>query len=330
VIVGWRRRLVSALILSLVALPAAGARAAPLTVRLDYAAASSCPDAADFAAVVIARLAYDPFVESAPEQVVVRLAARDGAVAGRIEWRDPTGRWAGEQSFPPVSTDCPRLVRAMGFAVAVQIQLLASAAALADPPIVDAGPPPAPRTTDPARPIEVGAAAGPSPAPVPRPALAIGAGPSVGVGMSSAPVMMGRLFGVVAWRRLSVEVAAIGTLPTTTRRQDGAGFAQQHLMGSVAACAVAARWGGCILVNGGEVRMAGEDIDRPTSASVLILQAGARAVVRQRLGDRAFLSAHADGLLNLTRWTGRLDQVAVWTAPRLAAVVGIDACLQFP
>jgi hypothetical protein len=36
------------------------------------------------------------------------------------------------------------------------------------------------------------------------------------------------------------------------------------------------------------------------------------------------VDAHADGLANVIRWTGSLDQVPVWTAPRIAAVVGID------
>jgi hypothetical protein len=76
--------------------------------------------------------------------------------------------------------------------------------------------------------------------------------------------------------------------------------------------------------------MTGEDIDRPASATVPIVQTGLRAGGIQPLGGRAFLSAHADGLVNLTRWTGRLDQLPVWTAPRFAAALGLDASVQFP
>ena len=43
-------------------------------------------------------------------------------------------------------------------------------------------------------------------------------------------------------------------------------------------------------------------------------------VNRQGLGRRAFVSAHVDGLVNLTRWTATLDQVQVWTAPRAAGI----------
>ena len=76
--------------------------------------------------------------------------------------------------------------------------------------------------------------------------------------------------------------------------------------------------------------MVGEDIDRPTSAVVPVVEAGARVAVIQRLGQRAFLDAHADGLAILTRWTGSLDQVPVWTAPRFAAAIGVDTGVRFP
>lgn len=333
----------SAVLLSLLALSGREARAAPLTVRLEYAAGPGCPDAIDFKAVVIARLGYDPFSESAPERVLVRIEPRAAAIDGRIEWRDASGKWAGEQAFPSVSTDCPRLVRAMGFALAVQIQFLARAAAAPDanvvapaetgsaaqgpavaaPPIATMPPPEAPT-------IPRAADTAPAPASGSGPVFAVGAGPSVGVGMSSTPTMLARLLGVLAWPHASVELAAVVSLPATIRRADGAGFTQQHLLGSTAACAIVTRWNGCLVANAGAVRMAGDNVDRPTSATVLIVQVGVRAGITQRLGRRTFLAAHADGLANLTRWTGSLDQVPVWTAPRFAATLGVDAGVQFP
>jgi hypothetical protein len=42
------------------------------------------------------------------------------------------------------------------------------------------------------------------------------------------------------------------------------------------------------------------------------------------------VGAHADGLAALTRWRGTLDNLPVWTAPRLAAVLGVDAVVRFP
>src|SRR5204863_4548408 len=179
---------VGAVLLSLLAAPGREARAAPLSVRLDYAAGPGCPDAADFKAVVIARLGYDPFVGTAPEQVLVRIAPRDRAIDGRIEWRDAHGQWAGEQTFPSVSTDCSHVVRAMGFALAVQIQLLAKAtaaprastAAPADtgappesPPDTVAKQPLAPTPSN-EPPVASVAAVGPSTTRAPRPTPPIG------------------------------------------------------------------------------------------------------------------------------------------------------------
>ena len=345
----WPRVWAGAVLLSLLASSGGEARAAPLTVRLEYVAGPGCPDAADFKAVVIARLGYDPFLEDAPERVLVRIEPRAAAIDGRIEWRDASGKWAGEQAFPSVTTDCPRLVRAMGLALAIQIQLLAKADAAPDPKAA-----PAETGTQPEAPSVRSVAAPPvatvpspeaptlpraaeavrSPTGGPGPVFALGAGPSVGLGMSSAPILLARLFGTLAWQHVSVELAAVVSLPATTRRADGDGFTQQHLLGSTAACATATRatatrWNGCLVANAGAVRMAGE-IDRPASATVLVVQVGVRAGITQGLGRRAFLAAHADGLANLTRWTGSLDQVPVWTAPRFAAALGVDGGVRFP
>jgi hypothetical protein len=142
--------------------------------------------------------------------------------------------------------------------------------------------------------------------------------------MSSSPVLLGRLLGSLAWQHVAIELAAEASLPVTTRRSYGAGIAQQHLLASAAACAVLTRWRACLLANAGEVRMTGEDIDRPTSAVAPLLQAGARVGIVQLLGRGFFVDAHADGLVNVIRWTGTLDEVPVWTAPRTAAVVGVD------
>jgi hypothetical protein len=142
--------------------------------------------------------------------------------------------------------------------------------------------------------------------------------------MSSSPIVLGRVLGSLVWQHVSIELAAEAGLPTTTRRADGAGVSQQHLLASVAACAVLRPCRTCLLAKAGEVRMSGEDIDLPTSAVVPLVQAGVRIGIVQPLGRHLFLDAHADGLANVTRWTPTLDQIPVWTAPRLAAVVGID------
>jgi len=317
---------------------ASAAHATRLTVALQYASSAGCPDAAEFKALVIARLGYDPFLEGAPEQVLVSIQQRGSAIDGRIEWRDSTGRWTGDQSFPSVSTDCPRLVRAMGFALAVQIQLLAkadtaAAAKVETPPAAAearsvAPPPSAPPPASESPTVVATPDVPPSSSHAP-PVLAVGAGPSIGLGLSSGPVLLGRLFGALAWQRFSIELAAMASLPATTRRAGGDGFSQQHLLGGAAACAGVTRWSGCLLANAGAVRMVGQ-IDQPTSATVAIVEVGVRAGFVQSLGRYVSLAAHADGLVNLTRWAATLDQIPVWTAPRFAAALGVDARVHFP
>jgi hypothetical protein len=295
-------------------------------------------------------LGYDPFSQAAPDHVSVRITPGVGAIDGHIEWRDSTGRWAGDQTLPVATKDCRHLVRVLAAALAVQIQLLATArepsAGTGAPR--STGPPPAPEPSTPQsvpRPVppttlvrssspEPPAAtvetkpSPPSSAPGQDPVLAMGAGTSVGFGMSSSPVLLGRVLGSLAWQHLSVELAAEASLPTTTRRADGAGFSQQHFLASAAACAGQTRWRACLLASAGEVRMTGQDIDLPTSAVVPLVEAGVRVGFVQLLGRGFFVDVHADGLANVIRWTGTLDQIPVWTAPRFAAVLGINLGLE--
>ena len=169
----------------------------------------------------------------------------------------------------------------------------------------------------------------PSP-PAPRPAFSVGVGSAVGFGISSSPVLLGRVLGGVAWSRLSIELAVEVSARSVTRREDGAGFSQKHLLLAAAGCAGGAPWSACVVAKGGEVWMDGRDIDRPASATAHVFEAGLRLGAVRHLAKRVFLTAHVDGLAALSRWTARLDEVPVWTAPRFAATVGVDAGVRFP
>lgn len=319
-----------------------GAKVTPFAVRVDYRAVGGCPEVGDFKAVVIGRLGYDPFDDQAPERVIIQIKPGGASLDGRLEWRDAHGSWTGEQTFPSATSDCSRLVRAMGFALSVQIQLLASMRRPPDDdaaPAADTGAVPAAPRAPPALPGPVAAPAAPAGVPVLREApaaprerssvaFAAGASTALAGGLSSLPVPTGGVFGEMAWRRLSFRLGAAAGLPATTRRADGAGVEQQALLLSAAGCARRGRWKLCLLGNVGESRMTGVDIDLPTSAVVPIVEAGARVGVVQPLGSRWFLDAHADGLAIVSRWTAELDQVPVWTAPRFTLALGLDAGLR--
>jgi len=327
----------------------APAWAAPYAVKLDYQAGPDCPGVDQFAAGVQSRLGYDPFSESASEKVLVLITSHGDVLNGRVEWRDRHGDWAGEQGFPGGGTDCRRLVHAMGFALAVQIQILAATRLELDDGALPLPSPPA-RTPAPveAPPSAVASTVPPPPPPVAAPSVAapsvtaspatagsgplfaVGAGGGAALGMSSVPTWSGRVFGSMGWTHLSVELAAALSVPDTTRRADGAGYTQQFLFLAAAGCAALVRWSACLLSNVGQVRLNGEDIDRPTSANVPLFEVGLRAGTRQPLGRHVFWQAHLDGLANLNRWTATLDRVAVWTAPRFVASLGVEAGVWIP
>ena len=314
-----------------------------LFVALDYRAVPDCPDASEFKGIVSGRLGYVPFRESAPERVLVQIAARAPAFEGRIEWRDAEGRWAGDRTFPSRSNDCRGLARAMAFALALQIQLSARAGA---PPVADvppaedteaadvAVPPPSPpaitspSNEEPAVPPSTEAAK--APARHPRAVLAIGAGASVGFGVSSSPVPFGRLFGNLAWPHWSLELAAEVGWPSTVRREDGAGFSQQVLLLGIAGCASIAPGSACLLAKAGAIHIEGQDIDDPASPSGPLVQTGLRLAVMQPLGRRFYLTAQAEGLLVVTRWQVTLDRNLVWTSPRFVGNIGFDIGVRFP
>ncbi len=355
-------------------LPAEQAHAESFRVSLEYSAASGCPDDATFKGMIKGEIGHDPFREDASEHVLVRMVRRGGAVDGRIEWRDSSRKWVGDQVFQPVSSDCGRVARAAAFALALQIQLLEQRRGLPNPSAatatdmdthaveslapksgVDARPatnrPASTEQREPPRDLAPSRTSSPSAEPSPsnppaaqapssaadittplapgaRPVFAVGVGSSVGFGMASSQVLLGCVFGSVDWRYVSLEVAVEADLPSTTRRSDGAGFEQQRLGAGAATCMTLTRWRACVVANLGEVRLVGE-IDRPASASVPLAEVGARIGVLQRLGERFFAAIRADGLTNLSRWTARLDQIPVWTAPRFSAALGVDAGMRF-
>src|SRR3954466_327847 len=148
-----------------------------LNVDLEYEGLAKCPDAAEFKNIVARRLGYDPFRSGARDRVLVFITPREPTIAGRIEWRDHDGKWTGDHTFPSRSNDCGELVRAMGFALALQIDLLAAARSAESP--TEAAPhrhdepapspvttPPTPPTAPTTPPVTVNPVVSPRPPPV--------------------------------------------------------------------------------------------------------------------------------------------------------------------
>lgn len=321
------------------------ADAGPFAVALEYASVPGCPDVGEFKAIVLDRLGYDPFLVGAPDRVIVDIVSRGSAFEGRIERRNAEGKWAGDRTFPSRSEDCGELGRAMAFALALQIQFSTRAGAsqgtgkAATPTEPDkttepvASAPPASVAVKPESTVQKDTAAltktTTSRGRQARPTLSVGAGALGGFGLSSTTVPFGRGFGSVAWQHTSLELAAEVAWPTTTRREDGAGFSQQQFLAGVAGCGILQAWSACLVAKTGGMRVVGKDVDRPRSSTGPILETGLRVAVQLGLGRYLYLAARADGLVNVTSWRVTLDQNLVWTSPRFAATVGLDFGVRF-
>jgi hypothetical protein len=309
-----------------------------LDVSLEYSVLPGCPDADTFRNIVNKRLGYDPFSEHAAGRVQVVVSAGESGLEGRVVWRDSVGNWAGDRVFPSRSEDCKDLIRAMGFALAVQIQLLA----------VAGGPNPG---EEEGKANELGREGKPPPnsfVPLPNanppllpdasrrtgasdsaPSFLLVGGGSLGFGLASGVVPMARLAAGVAWTHLQLELGGEFGLPATNHRADGSGYSEQLMLASAAGCGTYEPFGVCLLTKVGAVRVRGKGVDLPASASGPVVELGLRGAARLHVGPRMYFSANAEGLFSLVRWTVTLDDASVWSAPRFAAVLGLDFGLLF-
>jgi hypothetical protein len=163
-----------------------------ILVSLDYQsdpALPACPDAADFRREIARQLGHDPFRDSAPRRMVVRLYATGARMGGRVEWRDASDQWEGERTFSSRSESCAEMARAMALATAIQIQLLASIdeGSPAKPP-AESKPPTA---TTPTAPVAVTGEGEAPPVPAPRePHIAVEAGVGVIQDLGDGPAFV--------------------------------------------------------------------------------------------------------------------------------------------
>jgi hypothetical protein len=324
------------------------AYAAPeLLVNLEYdidPALHGCPSAEDFRNIVGQQLGYDPYRADATLRVEIRAQAAERGIEGTIDWNDPTQKRVGERRFSSRNRDCHELMVAMGFVVAVQIQLLATdrTAGPASAPQAANATTPAPAAsraeTEPvaSRPAPPGQPEAPPPIEIPSSALGstpwsaiAGLGPAAGFGLGPNLIAQGRIFFGLEYGVASIEIGAEASLPITTRQTDGVGFRENLILGTVAACGHYRFASACALGKFGQIRVSGLGVDVPSSPTGFIAQAGPRVVATLGLGEQLLLLGHADALFLLTPWTVELNHTAIWTMPRFGAVLGVDLAVRF-
>lgn len=187
----------AALALALV-LGARSTRAGEFIVSLDYQtdpALVGCPSAADFRKAIVRQLGHDPFRESAPRRMLVRLDSTGSRMGGRVEWRDASDQWEGERTFSSRNESCAEMARAMALATAIQIDLLAiPGQAQPEKPAAESKSPPVkirdskPAVVLPAQPI---VAETPAPAPPPKePRIAVDVGMGAIHDFGDAPIFV--------------------------------------------------------------------------------------------------------------------------------------------
>jgi len=332
--------------------------APPFYVGIRYETnGEACWDAAEFTRNVARSVGYDPF--RVASDMIVDVSVRDvaGSLEGRLSWSDARGARIGERRFVAKDRDCPKLLREMSFAVALQIDLLRPDPLEPQPaPSSEArAPDPAPATTAtaPTKPAETSASTravsderrpappvparrsteAPDPQATPRRASAfrfsLGVGPALAWRLSPGMTGQGRLFASARRGDYSLELAAEAMLPVDEQLEDGAGFRQSLAGGSAVFCAHGGAFGACVLAKLSRLSVTGFDLDRPSSPSAVVGQAGARLTAMWELSERWFLSPHIDALALLTPRDVRVNGVSVWEMPSVAMTAGVGAGVHF-
>ena len=327
------RRLLPALA---VALGSSVARAEPeLYVELHYQpdAGLDCPSEAAFKVTVSDQLGYDPFRLDAEQKVVARTRPSERGLRGVIEWYDASGNPRGERELGSESSDCAALARAMAFAVAVQIQLLAQEAennavvseqpsdgdssetiGASSPPVPAPSPPSDAPRSSPLRPSQSRA---------PRHFL-LGVGPTLAFGLAPRTVVEGRAFGGLRRGGLGIELGIEASLPSRHETEDGNGFEQRVLVGSLAGCGFFAKLSGCLVSKVGRLHVRGFGVDVPNSDAGTLLQLGPRLALIEGFGESWFGALRVEALVSLVTWEVTLNQAEVWKTPLFSLSVGGD------
>jgi len=318
-----------------------------LSVVLGYevdAGLRGCPTEAELHRAVSDQLGYDPFRSKAAHRVVASVQGSERGIDGQIVWTDEAGSKEGERRLGSANRDCASFMRGMTFAIAVQIQLLNATAPretetrgtttpVATPS--DAGavaPPDAEAATTAAVSATTGTTRLPSPPSSAASDLVftLGLGPTLLFGAAPSMALGGRVFVDLRWSALSIEGGGEGILPVTFEQADRTGFRLRTVDATLALCGHVGRWAACAVGSLGPLRVEGFGVDEARSPSSVLAKAGLRLILEQPLSRRFAVRLRADGLGTLTPATVYLNDVSVWTTPRLALGLGTDLAVRFP
>jgi len=310
--------------------PALAETPSNLQVALEYRvdpALRSCPTLQELSDSVAKQLGYQPFDESAPQRLSVKIVRPLDHVEARIQWLGGQSGNSGERRLQSASGDCTELSQSLSFAVAVQIQLHASEAsapAAAQP--ADAG---QTKAATPAANQPRGASA---PAVADKPPLArrrgravlVGVGGLTTYGLAPGVNFGGRLFGAITedWWTLALGVHAV--LPGRFRQPDGTGFSAHQLGLALAPCLRFSALGACAVGSLSILRVRGEGVDRVGTPSSVVGGVGARAQLFWPELERMGILVEGDALVVLTPRDVLLNGARVWSTAPVVVTVALD------
>lgn len=316
------------------------ARAAPRTlVALEYDVAPTigCSDIDEFRSNVNRQLGYDPFRPSADRRVAVQIARTENGFTGLIKWSDADGRWVGDRRLSSRRSECNEIAANVAFAVAVQIQLLATLEPEKVEPSTPETAPATPSATTPTSDTNATSVKRPEAADTSAAAprrrsvfrFSSGVGASLGLGIAPDVTGLGRIFasGRIDW--FSLELSADAALPVTQDESKGSAFKLNRFAAGAAACGHVQAFAGCLTGTFGRLQAVGYGVDQPASPTGLFSQIGARIAATQDLGNGFFVSARGDGLVMLSPWAVTLNHTLVWTTPRIGGMIGLDFGVYF-
>jgi hypothetical protein len=163
----------------------------------------------------------------------------------------------------------------------------------------------------------------------PRWFLSIGLGSSIALRTAPKAVAEGSFFFAAQRGRLAFEIGGEASLASTKHEDFGGGFRHRLVLSTAAACGLQKSLAVCVVGKLGQVHVRGTAVDKPATSNGLVAQVGPRLAYSLGLSSRIALRGRIDALYLLTPWTVELNQLDVWKMPRLSAVTGIDLEFRF-
>lgn len=273
------------------------------------------------------RLGYDPVDETAGERLrvqVFRASPKENSVYLELSAPDGSISWQRlYDRFP--ANDCNKLVDSVTLGLQVAFNM-----AQRSP-----GPEPAPSAPEPCPPSRPCPPCAPCPS-VPQPEegteeVSLSASIGAEVLFGPLPAVTGGGAVGLALRGPLVVVGLEGRIsgPAATEVPPERELLAWLATGSVVPCLRAWAFDGCGVLSIGSLHALGRGVDVPAAGSRLYVAAGARLAAVVPLNERFRLRPYVELTFPMNNIKLTLEQSAVWMTPRVGAIVGVSAVMEF-